>query len=130
MKILHIDHFVLTVADIQKTCHFYNTVLGMEVITFGEGRKALGFGRNKINLHQSGKEFEPKARYPVPGSGDFCLITEEPIERVIQHLEACGIVIEAGPVAKIGAAGPMTSVYFRDPDGNLVEISNYGLQSR
>jgi catechol 2,3-dioxygenase-like lactoylglutathione lyase family enzyme len=130
MKILHIDHFVLTVADIQKTCHFYNTVLGMEVITFGEGRKALGFGRNKINLHQSGKEFEPKARHPVPGSGDFCLITEEPIERVIQHLEACGIVIEAGPVAKIGAAGPMTSVYFRDPDGNLVEISNYGLQSR
>jgi catechol 2,3-dioxygenase-like lactoylglutathione lyase family enzyme len=102
----------------------------MEVITFGEGRKALGFGRNKINLHQSGKEFEPKARHPVPGSGDFCLITEEPIERVIQHLEACGIVIEAGPVAKIGAAGPMTSVYFRDPDGNLVEISNYGLQSR
>jgi catechol 2,3-dioxygenase-like lactoylglutathione lyase family enzyme len=130
MKILHIDHFVLTVADIQKTCHFYNTVLGMEVITFGEGRKALGFGRNKINLHQSGKEFEPKALHATPGSGDFCLITEEPIERVIQHLEACGIVIEAGPVAKIGAAGPMTSVYFRDPDGNLVEISNYGLQSR
>lgn len=125
MKILHIDHFVLTVADIEKTCRFYSAVLGMEVITFGEGRKALGFGTQKINLHQRGKEFEPKARQATPGSGDFCLITDEPVEHVIEHLQKCRVTIEVGPVPKIGAAGPMTSVYFRDPDGNLVEISNY-----
>ncbi|HEY6971636.1 MAG TPA: VOC family protein [Candidatus Angelobacter sp.] len=125
MKILHIDHFVLTVADIEKTCRFYSTVLGMEVITFGQGRKAVGFGTQKINLHQSGKEFEPKAQHATPGSGDFCLITDEPIEHIIEHLQKYGVTIEVGPVPKIGAAGPMTSVYFRDPDGNLVEISNY-----
>ncbi|TSD83487.1 VOC family protein [Mycobacterium sp. KBS0706] len=125
MKISCVDHFVLTVADIDETCRFYGTALGMEIITFGEGRKALGFGRNKINLHQKGKEFEPKASRPIPGAGDFCLITEEPIERVVAHLKASGVAIEDGPVARTGATGPITSVYIRDPDGNLVEISNY-----
>lgn len=125
MIIERLDHFVLTVRDIEKTCDFYSRVLGMEVVTFGQGRKALRFGRQKINLHQFGREFEPKAAAPAPGSADFCLITEVPIPKVVEHLQACGVRIEEGPVQRTGAVGPILSVYVRDPDGNLVEISNY-----
>jgi catechol 2,3-dioxygenase-like lactoylglutathione lyase family enzyme len=120
-----IDHFVLTVRDLADTAAFYERVLGMRLVTFGAGRKALAFGRQKINLHEAGREFEPKARAPLPGSGDFCLITERPLEEVARHLAACGVAIEEGPVAKTGATGPLRSLYIRDPDGNLVEISNY-----
>lgn len=125
MKISRVDHFVLTVASVEATCEFYERVLGMKAITFGEGRRALTFGVNKINLHQAGAEFEPKARMPGTGTGDFCLISEEPLEDVMRHLEREGISIEVGPVPKSGAIGPIRSVYIRDPDGNLVEISEY-----
>jgi catechol 2,3-dioxygenase-like lactoylglutathione lyase family enzyme len=121
-----LDHFVLTVADIDATCAFYQRVLGMEVQTFGPlKRKALHFGRQKINLHQRGKEFEPKAANPLPGSADLCFIAAVPLEAVIAHLEACGVTIELGPVDRTGATGPIRSVYIRDPDRNLIEISTY-----
>ena len=125
LSIDRIDHFVLTVASIEATCRFYETVLGMEVETFGEGRVALRFANQKINLHEAGKEFEPKAKTPMPGSGDFCLITETPIEQVVDHLQTVDVDIENGPVRRTGATGAIMSVYFRDPDGNLVEVSNY-----
>ncbi len=116
---------MLTVRDVERTCDFYSRVLGMEVITFGEGRKALRFGKQKFNLHKAGREFEPKAGTPTPGSADFCLITTTPLARVIDHLEKCGVEILEGPVSKTGATGPIESVYFRDPDKNLVEVSRY-----
>ncbi|MEO8158963.1 MAG: VOC family protein [Betaproteobacteria bacterium] len=125
MKIDALDHLVLTVADIEATCRFYTSVLGMQVITFGEGRKALAFGVQKINLHQQGREFEPKAQHPTPGSGDLCLITSVALSEVIAHLRACGVAILDGPVRRTGAAGVLLSVYFRDPDLNLIEVSNY-----
>ena len=124
MKIDRIDHFVLTVRDPEASCAFYSRVLGMHPVTFAGGRKALAFGNQKINLHQAGREFEPKAERPVPGSADFCLITSVPLDEVIAHLETCGVAIIEGPVAKTGATGPLRSVYFRDPDLNLVEVSN------
>jgi catechol 2,3-dioxygenase-like lactoylglutathione lyase family enzyme len=127
MRIERIDHFVLTVRDIEATCAFYARVLGMEVVTFGGGRTALRFGEQKINLHEAGKEFEPKALRPTPGSGDFCLITQVPLAEVVAHVRACGVAIVEGPVRKTGALGPMESVYLRDPDGNLVEVSRYDL---
>jgi len=119
-----IDHLVLTVRDIDKTCAFYERVLGMRRAAF-EGRVALAFGRQKINLHLAGHEFEPKAAHPTPGGGDFCLITETPLAQVIAHLDACQVAIEKGPAQRTGATGPILSVYFRDPDANLVEVSNY-----
>lgn len=122
--ISRIDHFVLTVASIEATCAFYSRVLGMEVVTFAGGRKALSFGGQKINLHEVGREFEPKARRATAGSGDFCLITETPLDAVIAHLTTEKVSIEEGPVDRTGATGPIRSVYFRDPDGNLVEVSN------
>lgn len=125
MKIDRIDHFVLTVASIDATCRFYERALGMEVVRFGAGRVALSFGRQKINLHEAGAEFEPKAERPTPGGGDFCLISAEPIEAVVAHLEAVGVAIALGPVERTGAEGPIQSVYLRDPDGNLVEVSAY-----
>jgi catechol 2,3-dioxygenase-like lactoylglutathione lyase family enzyme len=125
MRIDRLDHLVLTVADIDATCRFYAGVLGMQIVTFGTGRKALAFGRQKINLHQAGHEFEPKAKQPMPGSADVCLITETPLADVIVELSALGIPIEDGPVARTGATGPIQSVYLRDPDGNLIEVSNY-----
>jgi catechol 2,3-dioxygenase-like lactoylglutathione lyase family enzyme len=125
VKIDRIDHFVLTVADIDVTCDFYARVLGMDIVTFGEGRRALSFGTQKINLHQQHREFDPKAKQPTPGSGDFCLITSVPLDDVVTHLEHCNVEIEEGPVARTGAQGAIRSVYFRDPDGNLVEVSNY-----
>lgn len=125
MRVERIDHFVLTVRDIEVTCGFYLRVLGMQVEEFGGGRKALRFGEQKINLHKAGNEFEPKARKPVPGSADFCLITDVPLEGVTEHLASCGVEVIEGPVERTGAMGPMESVYFRDPDGNLIEISSY-----
>ena len=125
MKIDRIDHIVLTVRDIEKTCEFYSRVLGMDVVTFGQNRRALAFGRQKFNLHEHGKEFEPKAKISTPGAIDICLITERPIEEVVAHLKRVGAPIEEGPIKRTGATGPILSVYFRDPDGNLIEVSRY-----
>jgi catechol 2,3-dioxygenase-like lactoylglutathione lyase family enzyme len=125
MKIDSIDHIVLTVRDINATCEFYSRVLGMQVNVFGEGRKALSFGNQKINLHEAGKEFEPKADKPMPGSADICFITCTPLEQVIAHIRSCEVDIIEGPVRRTGAAGPIESLYLRDPDRNLVEVSNY-----
>ncbi|HET7639160.1 MAG TPA: VOC family protein [Ktedonobacteraceae bacterium] len=125
MQIDRIDHLVLTVANIQNTCDFYTRVLGMQIVTFGEGRKALQFGAQKINLHEWGNEFEPKALQPTPGSADLCFITEVPLEQVLEHMRSCMVEIVEGPVRKTGAMGAITSVYIRDPDGNLLEIANY-----
>ena len=97
----------------------------MSVVNFGQGRTALAFGHQKINLHEVGKEFEPKANVPTPGSADFCLVTNTPIEEVVRHLEAIGERIVEGPVARTGAIGAILSVYLRDPDQNLIELSNY-----
>jgi len=125
MRIERLDHLVLTVRDIAATCDFYANVLGMEVVTFGAGRKALAFGQQKFNLHEAGREFEPKADRPTPGSADLCLITDGALADVVEHLHACGITILEGPVQRTGALGPITSVYFRDPDQNLIEVSTY-----
>lgn len=125
MHIDRIDHIVITAFDLERTIDFYSRVLGMEPITFAGGRRGLAFGRQKINLHQSGREFEPKALKPVPGSMDLCFITETPLAEVVAELKSNGVAIADGPVAKTGALGPMMSVYFRDPDGNLIEVSNY-----
>jgi catechol 2,3-dioxygenase-like lactoylglutathione lyase family enzyme len=125
VHILRFDHIVLTVADIDASCRFYERVLGMQVVTFAGGRKALAFGRQKINLHQRGKEFEPKAHTPTPGSADLCFIAAAPIAAVLAHLKECGVAVLEGPVARTGAVGPITSVYFRDPDNNLIEVANY-----
>lgn len=124
MKISHLDHLVLTVADIENTCNFYQTVLGFEVITFKGDRKALKFGHQKINLHQLGNEFEPKALHPTSGSADLCFISETPISEVVAHLNQLNIQIEESPVERTGAMHPILSVYIRDPDQNLIEISN------
>jgi catechol 2,3-dioxygenase-like lactoylglutathione lyase family enzyme len=124
VKVDRVDHFVLTVRDVEVTCDFYSRVLGMKVEEFEGGRLALKFGRQKINLHQSGAEFEPKAGKPTSGSGDFCLITNVPLERAMEHILSCGVEIIEGPVSRTGATGRLESVYFRDPDGNLVEVSN------
>jgi catechol 2,3-dioxygenase-like lactoylglutathione lyase family enzyme len=124
MKISHLDHLVLTVADIENTCNFYQTVLGFEVITFKGDRKALKFGHQKINLHQLGNEFEPKALHPTSGSADLCFISETPISEVVTHLNQLNIQIEEGPVERTGAMHSILSVYIRDPDQNLIEISN------
>jgi catechol 2,3-dioxygenase-like lactoylglutathione lyase family enzyme len=123
-----IDHFVLTVTDLAASLRFYERVLDARIVPphQGQGPTAIAFGRQKINLHVRGHEFEPKARVPTVGAGDFCLITEAAIETVEQHLKACGVAIEVGPVPRMGALGKMTSVYFRDPDGNLVEVAKYG----
>lgn len=125
MEIDRIDHLVLTVSDPDVTCAFYERVLGMEAITFSGGRRALRFGGQKINLHQAGREFEPKATHPAPGSADFCLITHTSLDEVVRRLALNNVEIVEGPVPKEGALGEMMSVYLRDPDGNLIEVSNY-----
>ena len=124
MRIERLDHLVLTVRDVPATCAFYARVLGMTETTFGAGRKALAFGNQKINLHLYQHEFEPKAACPVPGSADLCFITSTPLAQVVEHLLACDVAILEGPVARTGALGPITSVYFRDLDGNLIEVAN------
>ena len=120
-----IDHIVLTCHDVERTVAFYQQVLGMEPVTFAGGRRGLAFGRQKFNLHQAGREFDPKALKPTPGAIDLCLITLTPLADVQDHLKANGVAIIEGPVQKTGATGPIQSVYFRDPDGNLIEVSNY-----
>lgn len=125
MKISHLDHLVLTVADIETTCQFYQSALNFEVITFGENRKALRFGTQKINLHEAGKEFEPKALRPTVGSADLCFVAETPLDEVIAHLQNRNINIIEGPIQRTGATGKILSIYLRDPDQNLIEISNY-----
>jgi catechol 2,3-dioxygenase-like lactoylglutathione lyase family enzyme len=125
IRIDRIDHVVLTVFDLERTIDFYSRVLGMEPVTFAGGRRGLAFGRQKFNLHQAGREFEPKALKPAPGTIDLCLITETPLAEVMDELRKHGIAIIQGPVDKTGALGPIMSVYFRDPDGNLIEVSNY-----
>jgi catechol 2,3-dioxygenase-like lactoylglutathione lyase family enzyme len=121
----HIDHFVLTVRSLEESCRFYEQVLGLERVDVPGKPTGLRFGAQKINLQQIGHLFEPKAAKPVAGSGDFCLIATRPIEAVVAHLNAHKVAIELGPVVRNGAQGRMLSVYFRDPDGNLVEVSHY-----
>jgi catechol 2,3-dioxygenase-like lactoylglutathione lyase family enzyme len=125
MEISHLDHLVLTVADIEKACDFYHQVLNFEVVSFGNGRKALTFGQQKINLHQVGNEFEPKAKHPTKGSADLCFIATTPIDLIVKHLNDLNILIEEGPIQRTGAKGNIMSVYIRDIDENLIEISNY-----
>lgn len=124
IKLEHIDHFVITVKSVEETCQWYQRVLGMRVDTFGDNRTALKFGESKINLHQLGNEHEPKAQHSACGTGDFCLITETPIVEVMKHLTEENVEIEAGPAEKTGANNKLLSVYIRDPDKNLIEISN------
>jgi catechol 2,3-dioxygenase-like lactoylglutathione lyase family enzyme len=125
IKIQAIDHIVLTVQNIDRTCAFYTKMLGMQVATFGSGRKALLFGTQKINLHQYGHEIEPKAKLPTPGSADLCFITDTAMAEVVERFSLSGIEILEGPVPRTGATGPIMSVYTRDPDGNLIEVSSY-----
>ena len=125
MKITSIDHIVLTVKDIEKTVQFYESILGMVSETFGEGRVALKFGSQKINLHKKGQEFEPKANKPIPGSEDLCFITETKLKKAMEYVKSMGVNILEGPVARTGAIGSIISFYFRDPDGNLIEVANY-----
>lgn len=124
LNLTGIDHFVLTVADVEATCAFYEA-LGAEVVTFGAGRKALRFGEQKINLHPVENDVDLVAAKPTPGGGDFCLLTETSIEAVENRLRDHDVEIIDGPVERSGAVGPITSVYFRDPDDNLVEVASY-----
>jgi catechol 2,3-dioxygenase-like lactoylglutathione lyase family enzyme len=119
-----IDHLVFTVAKLDATIDFYTEVLGMDLVTFN-GRKALAFGEHRINLHQRGHEFNPKAAHPTPGSADLCFVTATPIEEVMSYLAELRVHIEEGPVERTGALSQLRSIYIRDPDHNLVEISNY-----
>jgi catechol 2,3-dioxygenase-like lactoylglutathione lyase family enzyme len=125
MEVSHLDHLVLTVRDIEKTVHFYQSVLGMKSVTFGGNRTALTYGNQKINLHQSGNEFEPKAGHVQVGSADLCFIIKTPISKAKEHLIGFGVKVIEGPVSRTGATGPIVSLYFRDPDRNLIEVSNY-----
>lgn len=129
IKVKSLDHVVLTVKDIEATCRFYSDVLGMEVVRFaasdGGSRVALAFGEQKINLHEVGKEFEPKAHRATAGSADLCFITDAPLAEMQKHMEGRGVSILQGPVGRTGALGAIRSVYFRDPDLNLIEVSNY-----
>jgi catechol 2,3-dioxygenase-like lactoylglutathione lyase family enzyme len=132
LTIQRIDHLVLTCRDVAATIRFYTEVLGMKEVTFAAGRKALAFGRQKINLHAAGQGAEggsgniaAVAARPTPGSADLCLVVTESAGAVVAHLAACGIPIEEGPCVRTGALGPIESVYVRDPDGNLIELSRY-----
>ncbi|MBP0028555.1 VOC family protein [Roseofilum sp. Guam] len=128
MKISRIDHIVLTVQNIEITVKFYESVIGMEKEVFGAGRIALKFGNQKINLHEVDKEFEPKANLPTPGSEDLCFITETDLEEAMSHVISQGVEVIEGPIKRTGATGSIMSFYFRDPDGNLIEVSNYAEQ--
>ena len=124
MEISKLDHLVLTVKDLEKTTSFYASVMGMKKEVFGNGRVALKYGSQKINLHELGKEFEPKANKPMPGSADLCFITQTPLNAAMAHVKSCGVEIIEGPVERTGANGPIRSFYFRDPDHNLIEVAN------
>jgi len=129
MLISGVDHLVLTVRDIELTAAFYQRILGMRLVQFGAGRLALHFGsggsEQKINLHQAGQEFEPRAVHPTPGAADLCFRSAMPLEQSLQHVRMCGVDIIEGPLQRTGALGPMTSFYFRDPDQNLIEVCHY-----
>ena len=124
-RVARLDHLVLTVASIDETVRFYTSVLGMTEVAFGEGRRALSFGQQKLNLHQAGHELEPKAARPTAGPADICLIADADPDTIATWLDGRGVSVEDGPVARTGALGPITSFYFRDPDGNLVELATY-----
>ena len=124
MRAQRLDHLVLTIASIDRTVEFYRRVLGMEHVEFGEGRVALAFGEQKINLHEVGSEFKPKARRALPGSADLCFIIDVPVTRALARLEAFDVDVIEGPVRRTGARRTLLSAYFRDPDGNLIEVSN------
>jgi catechol 2,3-dioxygenase-like lactoylglutathione lyase family enzyme len=124
MLISNLDHLVLTVRSIEKSCDFYTRILGMELNEFAGGRKALKFGNQKINLHKYQHEFEPKAAKPTPGSSDLCFLTETPLSEVVVQLEQQQLEIIEGPVKRTGANGAIVSIYIRDPDDNLIEIAN------
>ena len=124
-RLERLDHLVLTVASIDKTVRFYAGVLGMTEVAFGDGGRALSFGQQKLNLHQAGHEFEPKAAWPTPGSADICLVADADPTTIADWLHSRGVSLEEGPVARTGALGPITSFYFRDPDENLVELATY-----
>jgi catechol 2,3-dioxygenase-like lactoylglutathione lyase family enzyme len=119
-----LDHLVLTVRDLDATCRFYRDVLGMQVVTFGKGRVALRFGRQKINLHPVANDNRLVADRPTPGSADLCFLTDTPVDRWLAHLASAGVTVIEGPGERSGAEGPIMSIYFRDPDQNLVEVSN------
>ncbi|MFY1705301.1 VOC family protein [Micromonospora sp. WMMA1923] len=125
MRIQRIDHLVLTVTDLDRTVDFYTKGLGMRVETVDEGRRVLSFGGQRIHLHEAGREVDPKATRPTPGSGDLCLVTDSPLAEVREHLAGLGVTVELGPVRRTGAMGPMTSIYVRDPDDNLIEVASY-----
>ena len=125
MNVKYLDHIVLTVTDIEATAKFYVSVLGMTKEMFGDGRTALKFGNQKINLHEYKKEFEPKAKLPTPGSEDLCFITAVNLDNALSHVKSLGIEIIEGPVKRTGAIGRLLSFYFRDPDENLTEVSSY-----
>jgi catechol 2,3-dioxygenase-like lactoylglutathione lyase family enzyme len=120
-----LDHLVLTVRDVDATCAFYSRVMHMKVVTFGDNRRALSFGKQKLNLHRADVPIAPHASHPTPGSADLCFITDAPIAEVVAELQRLGVAIEEGPVRRTGATGPITSVYFRDPDDNLIEVGAY-----
>ena len=124
MEITKLDHLVLTVKNVEETVSFYVSVMGMLKEVFGNGRIALKCGSQKINLHEFGKEFEPKANIPTPGSADLCFITQTPLNDAMAHVKNCGVEIIEGPVERTGANGPIRSFYFRDPDHNLIEVAN------
>jgi catechol 2,3-dioxygenase-like lactoylglutathione lyase family enzyme len=125
MKIDRIDHIVLAVRSIERTCAFYSSAFGMEVLSFGEGRKTLAFGRQKLNLHGLGKEFEHRVGRPTPGLIDLCLITDTPLVEEHQHLADTGVTVLEGAIQRTDATGLILSIYVRDPDDNLIEVSNY-----
>jgi catechol 2,3-dioxygenase-like lactoylglutathione lyase family enzyme len=124
MNIVNLDHLVLTVRSLAATVTFYESVLGMTRETYGENRVALRFGNQRINLHEHGKEFEPKASQPLPGSADLCFMTDTTLEEAMAQVKNKGITILEGPVTRTGATGTIISFYFRDPDGNLIEVAN------
>ena len=124
MLLNQLDHLVLTVADVPRTVRFYVDILGMREESFGANRWALIFGKQKINLHKHGAEYEPKAHAPTPGSTDLCFLTSTPVAQVVAELKALNVTIENGPVDRIGASGKLRSIYLRDPDRNLIEIAN------
>lgn len=124
MEVSSLDHIVLTVNDLEKTIEFYKSVLGMKLVRFAEDRVALAFGDQKINLHEKAKEFEPKASQPTPGSADLCFLTTMEIEKAKSFIQQQGVRIIEGPVNRTGATASLVSIYFRDPDNNLIELSN------
>lgn len=125
IKVSNLEHFVLTISDIDKTVAFYADILEFDVVRFGENRTALVFGKSKINLHLQGKEIAPHAKNPTLGSADLCFIVENPLTEVVEHLQKHHIPVESGIVPRTGACGPIESLYLRDPDGNLIELSRY-----